>query len=161
MRISDWSSDVCSSDLALRHNRALVSPWRRVGDAHGRKQTPLTIGQLRIAAGLRRRGVTAARRKHHRCKEKRIFHVRSPARREAKPIQTAASIRMTLMAERIRPVSMLAQASFAWTRAWMKPSTHVERRSKKELRRRPVRRPDPDKATRNNREAQQKNTKPH
>src|SRR3546814_1018702 len=99
--------------IALRHNRALVSPWRRVGDAHGRKQTPLTIGQLRIAAGLRRRGVTAARRKHHRCKEKRIFHVRSPARREAKPNQTAASIRMTLMAERIRPVGMLAQASLA------------------------------------------------
>src|SRR3546814_4531486 len=46
------------------------------------RSTPLTIGQLRIAAGLRRRGVTAARRKHHRCKEKRIFHVRSPARRE-------------------------------------------------------------------------------
>src|SRR3546814_4280607 len=89
MRISNWSADVCSpvlrqipigqdedlarnlqigcngSDcIALRHNRALVSPWRRVGDAHGRKQTPLTLGQLRIAAGLRRRGVTAARRKH-------------------------------------------------------------------------------------------------
>src|SRR3546814_19353367 len=80
------------------------------------------MGQLRIAAGLRRRGVTAARRKHHRCKEKRIFHVRSPARREAKPIQTAASIRMTLMAERIRPVGMLAQASLALTSALMKRS---------------------------------------
>src|SRR3546814_13403289 len=39
MRISDWSSDVCSSDLASRHARS------------GSK--PLTLGQLAATAHLR------------------------------------------------------------------------------------------------------------
>src|SRR3546814_9012863 len=29
MRISDWSSDVCSSDLAARPDRRGIEPWRR------------------------------------------------------------------------------------------------------------------------------------
>src|SRR3546814_3748731 len=34
MRISDWSSDVCSSDLNLRHHRPA---GRRVEDRHGHR----------------------------------------------------------------------------------------------------------------------------
>src|SRR3546814_18696093 len=35
MRISDWSSDVCSSDLARAHPLHVAGPQRRRGDAHG------------------------------------------------------------------------------------------------------------------------------
>src|SRR3546814_3233291 len=35
MRISDWSSDVCSSDLGLRQHRPVVERERRIGADHG------------------------------------------------------------------------------------------------------------------------------
>src|SRR3546814_9537421 len=36
MRISDWSSDVCSSDLLLAGRRDTVQPFRRDEDVAGR-----------------------------------------------------------------------------------------------------------------------------
>src|SRR3546814_6733070 len=40
MRISDWSSDVCSSDLHLMH-RSLVRPCRRDGPAAVLRRRPM------------------------------------------------------------------------------------------------------------------------
>src|SRR3546814_11254110 len=54
MRISDWSSDVCSSDLITRY----VQQWQRVATCKGRSQvdgdhchfTPDAAGELRATA---------------------------------------------------------------------------------------------------------------
>src|SRR3546814_4506805 len=40
MRISDWSSDVCSSDLSLGITFAPNMAWMRHGDAGGYQNTP-------------------------------------------------------------------------------------------------------------------------
>src|SRR3546814_5343477 len=41
MRISDWSSDVCSSDLAGRSRRCAITEKRRVKNARPSKSCPI------------------------------------------------------------------------------------------------------------------------
>src|SRR3546814_6480354 len=61
MRISDWSSDVCSSDLALRQRQALDTLcfppdwvcWLDAGQASERVGMPLPSGGLWFAKGQR------------------------------------------------------------------------------------------------------------
>src|SRR3546814_15422212 len=58
MRISDWSSDVCSSDLACRLDRAVLRPaarGRRRGAAADRRQGG-AARQVREAVGRRAAG---------------------------------------------------------------------------------------------------------
>src|SRR3546814_17907873 len=55
MRISDWSSDVCSSDLNPLATRqpvidAGVGPAVRAGDRHGDRVVARPVAQARIAA---------------------------------------------------------------------------------------------------------------
>src|SRR3546814_1865885 len=49
MRISDWSSDVCSSDLlcAADEGAALIPPYRRPGESRRRKVRKSPAGSLR------------------------------------------------------------------------------------------------------------------
>src|SRR3546814_3280670 len=50
MRISDWSSDVCSSDLAPRSNIP-VWYWRSVGHSHNAFVMESAVDELAHAAG--------------------------------------------------------------------------------------------------------------
>src|SRR3546814_11673415 len=57
MRISDWSSDVCSSDLNLRPRSRRRHPLERSGAGHrlaGRRAAAVGQGHARAAAGGRR-----------------------------------------------------------------------------------------------------------
>src|SRR3546814_18844344 len=51
MRISDWSSDVCSSDLAVVAVGAIVAPSSHTQTAHGRGHRPYERGWL-VGFGL-------------------------------------------------------------------------------------------------------------
>src|SRR3546814_16502766 len=46
MRISDWSSDVCSSDLALRHAATFPAPYRSMNDAEEAAEDILRLAAL-------------------------------------------------------------------------------------------------------------------
>src|SRR3546814_898908 len=52
MRISNWSSDVCSSDLQRRHHHARLPRWRSA--ARGRRIGDLLLAERRRSAGPRR-----------------------------------------------------------------------------------------------------------
>src|SRR3546814_5863888 len=75
MRISDWSSDVCSSDLLDRladgHERRLVRRWRGVEGADHRRAQHVAGGQV-----IGRLGAAASggvdRRVHRRSEERRV-----------------------------------------------------------------------------------------
>src|SRR3546814_16649207 len=51
MRISNWSSDVCSSDLQRRHHHARLPRWRSA--ARGRRIGDLLLAERRRSAGPR------------------------------------------------------------------------------------------------------------
>src|SRR3546814_8973250 len=57
MRISDWSSDVCSSDLTGVTRQTVIDRMKRIGEMFGirrsrRRQGPAVDGFLRPACGL-------------------------------------------------------------------------------------------------------------
>src|SRR3546814_5071793 len=54
MRISDWSSDVCSSDLALRA-AATLPPFRNAIELHLVETSPVLRGKQRDARSEERR----------------------------------------------------------------------------------------------------------
>src|SRR3546814_20646081 len=56
MRISDWSSDVCSSDLGSAQRFELSSPWRR--RASSPSSQPSTSRERSAASRRSRRGVS-------------------------------------------------------------------------------------------------------
>src|SRR3546814_8559870 len=66
MRISDWSSDVCSSDLVLRPAIHLAvidgeTPTQRIGDRASDRRIDIPFGGLRLVAHLDRPGKLAGR----------------------------------------------------------------------------------------------------
>src|SRR3546814_3479489 len=51
MRISDWSSDVCSSDLTAQAQAASAEPCPMIVNPQDEMQTPVMIGEGPVAAG--------------------------------------------------------------------------------------------------------------
>src|SRR3546814_5920399 len=71
MRISDWSSDVCSSDLRRQERKILEDRTARTGNVREAETFDLAVG-ICIAAGIiddRRRGV--GRELHHAERQRR------------------------------------------------------------------------------------------
>src|SRR3546814_5017459 len=64
MRISDWSSDVCSSDLPFR--AGAVAYAAEVAADHDRRQVPAVLGQVDAP------GDRAPERPFHRCRVERL-----------------------------------------------------------------------------------------
>src|SRR3546814_1215743 len=58
MRISDWSSDVCSSDLRTVEDETLLTKIRAIFDA-----SESTYGAPRVHAALQQRGIRVARKR--------------------------------------------------------------------------------------------------
>src|SRR3546814_3774718 len=77
MRISDWSSDVCSSDLPARSERAAE---HEAADLAGRRDAPRPDGALRLLHGTPAVGRTLHRHADgHRGRSHR-WHGREPVR---------------------------------------------------------------------------------
>src|SRR3546814_10408408 len=85
MRISDWSSDVCSSDLRLREFRVLAHARRRNGDGglgHGwcdlRRRATVATGVIVRVRRLRHLGLYGGGRSRHSPRLHRGLRARLP-----------------------------------------------------------------------------------
>src|SRR3546814_11906141 len=78
MRISDWSSDVCSSDLHIARPPARAAPTRdlRGGVEHGPRDTahrhPVIFGPNAVQNGERQRQIAQRLGLHPRSEERRV-----------------------------------------------------------------------------------------
>src|SRR5690606_3434218 len=121
----------------LRHRRYLFAPWRGLGDLHTGQQTPLWVGQLGLSAiGLGDVLFVATTCAQQQCQAQGgqradVVHLAPLERRlvSRRPVATHGSKVATT--ERIRPLSIAAQASLACSRELTKPNTQVASSSKK------------------------------
>src|SRR3546814_10276364 len=129
MRICDWSSDGCSSDLggdrtdavALRHGRHAVAPARGPGDGHVGQQAAMLVRQFGVGAVLIDvgRGLVAGGQQRDGGErrndgERRTFHRGPPVRRLeklAKTIHVATPASTVTITDSNTPVGMNAHAS--------------------------------------------------
>src|SRR3546814_3969029 len=96
MRISDWSSDVCSSDLGAAHGQF---PTRARGDRHRGQMDLCAAGTRRLPAALARRrlvwlaSLSLPRRRRPDRDRKR--YLRAPARSEEQTSELQSLMRIS------------------------------------------------------------------
>src|SRR3546814_6503629 len=97
MRISDWSSDVCSSDLLFRHRALQVANYRgEVATAH----VDIDPGRGPCVLGLEHRRPFGDRNIRHRA-QRDLLSRRGQDRQAAQPFEAVAQLTRIAPADRV------------------------------------------------------------